>query len=438
MISFRSPLLLSFAAFFVGATVSAQQPLFQVQQPTQSPQAGQQRVQQPPIQVQPIQQQRVQQQPMQPFVVQGGQSVYQPNPQQPQPTAQPAGGQTPIGTNFGQQPPRVATTQPGQPAAGQSIQLYNPSGMNQTPQILQPGVQGAQQGIPPGMQHMGSAAPASRIVPFWLNPDQQRELDAFLERWETYSATINRYEVNFELYLYDPTIPGPEAEPNKPHKIAFGYFKYNASPRRFVYEVEGEVLGGKPVKRTDNTPGIYAEKIIIDEKTVYKYDYNAKTVLQINVPPELIGRGIADSPLPLIFGAKAEDLKRRFSMKIEPYPNRDHLMILQAKPLLMEDQQEFKELEIFIDRRSLTAVGLRQWDINEKTYRTFSLNQPQLNGKDPVLEVIKRWFTAEVPRGWRLEEQDWVAPPPPPAPAMQQPRIALPPLSPNEVPLYRM
>ncbi|MCL2710780.1 MAG: hypothetical protein FWE95_07855 [Planctomycetaceae bacterium] len=435
MISFRSLLLLSFVAFLVGANASAQQPLFQVPQPVQTQPAGQQRVQQDPIVQQPIQQQRVQQQPMQPFVVQGAQSVYQPNPNQSPPMAQPAGVQGQMGTNFGQQPPRVATTNPGQPVGGQSIQLYNPSGTNQTPQILQPGVQGAQQGIPPGMQHMGSAAPANRIVPFFLNPVEQRELDNFLERWEKYSATINRYEVNFVLHIYDPTIQG--AEPNKANKVAFGYFKYIASPRRFVYEVEGEMLGDKQVKRTDNTPNIYAEKIIIDEKSVNKYDYNAKTVHQINVPPDLIGKGIADSPLPLIFGAKAEDLKRRFSMKVVPHNNREDIMILRAKPLLIEDQQEFRELEIFIDKRNLTALGLRQDDINEKAYRSFTLKQHQINPRPvrSLLEDIKEWFTVDVPRGWRLEESNWVAPPPP-VPAMQQPRTANPPQ--NEVPLYRM
>jgi len=315
-----------------------------------------------------------------------------------------------MGTNMGQ-PLRVAATPSGQPVPGQTMTLYEPSGTNRVSPVVQPAIPGNPQGIPPGMQHVGRAEPASRVVPFILTPAEQRELDEFLIGWERYSATINRYDVNFDLTIVDPTIAG--AEPNRPHKIAFGYFKYIASPRRFVYVIEGEWQGNTQTKRGDNNPNIHAEKIVIDEKSVYKYDYNAKTVLQINVPSEQIGKGIADSPLPLIFGAKAEELKRRFSMRIVPIPSRDDLIWLHARPLFIEDQQEFKELEIVLDKRTLTAIGLKQYDINDKGYRHFSLKQPQVNPRPvrSLLEDIREWFTPDVPRGWKHIEEPWVASP---------------------------
>jgi TIGR03009 family protein len=281
------------------------------------------------------------------------------------------------------------------------------------------------QGVPQGMEHMGRAEPANRIIPFFLNPEEQRELDEFLVRWERYSATIQRYDVNFNLLMFDmTTIPG--AQSNQPHRRAFGYFKYNSNPRRFLYAVEGEWHGDRQIRRDDRNPHIFAEKVIIDERSVHQYDYNSQKVRQINIPPEMIG-GIADSPLPLIFGAKADDLKRRFSMRIVPVPGRDDIIWLHARPLLIEDQQEFKELEILIDRRTLTAQGLRQWDINGKAYRVFELRQPQINGPvRSLLEDIRKWFTADVPRGWTREIVEWDVPSPHPAPSMQQPRIANP------------
>jgi len=373
MVPFRSLVLLSLATFFGGANVSAQ--IFPVQQqPAQSQQAmQQQRIQQAPIQQQPVQVQPIQA-PL--FGTQTAPSVYQPSPshtmvQPAVPVAQPVVPQTQMGMNAGQpmnmeQPIRVATTTPGQPV-GQGISLYD-GGANRAPQTVQP----VAQEIPPGMQHMGRSEPASRIIPFFLLPEEQRELDEFLARWERHSANFERYDVTFDLHMYDPTIPG--APLNQAHKVAFGYFKYNASPRRFVYAVEGEYQGGRQIKRDgDKNPHIFAEKVIIDDKSVHQYDYNAKTVRTINVPPEMMGKGIADSPLPLIFGAKADDLKRRFSMRVVSFPDRDDLICLQARPLLPEDQQEFKELEIFINKRALRAQGLRQSDINNKTYKTFVL-----------------------------------------------------------------
>ena len=448
MISFRHLFLLSLTfAFGWGVNASAQNFTLQPLPPVQSQPAIQQRVQQTPVQQQQVQQQPMQTQPIQtlPMGTQGGTSVYQQNPnpnqlqQATQPVTQPANQ---LNHQFANQPVRVATTHPGLSAgqpASQPISLYD-GGTNRMPNTVPltdpPTAAPNTHGIPPGMRHVGRAEPASQVVPFFLSADEQRELDEFLMRWERYSTTINRYDVNFNLFIYDSTIPG--AEPNKPHKVAFGYFKYNAKPRRFVYVVEGEWQESKQVKRNDNT-NVHAEKMVIDEKSVYLYDYNAKIVRKINIPPELIGKGIADSPLPLIFGAKADDLKQRFSMRIANVAGRDDLIWLHARPLQIEDQQEFKEIEILLDKRSLTAQGLKQWDINDKAYRAFQLTQPQINPVIPnVMDHIKNWFTADTPRGWRMDEQNYSPSQtsPPPIPAVHQLPIASPP--PNDIPLYRV
>jgi TIGR03009 family protein len=279
---------------------------------------------------------------------------------------------------------------------------------------------------------MARAVPINQVVPFVLSPAEQQELDTFLIRWERYSTGIKRYDVDFNLFIYNAAIPG--ADPNKPHKVGFGYFKYIANPRRFVYVVEGEWQGGKPVKRDgDKNPQIFAEKVIIDEKSVSKYDYNSKTVHQINVPPELIGKGIADSPLPLIFGAKADELKRRFSMLVVSQGERIHLY---ARPLLIEDQQEFKELEILLHTQNLTAQGLKQWGINNKEYNVYELLAPKVNDRlSSVPDDLKQWFATTIDRDWKREVTDCVTPQP--ATAMRQPPIAQPIQQRNEIPLYR-
>ena len=416
MFSFRSFVLLLFASLWLGENVSAQ--TFPVQS------------QQVPIQQQPMQT------PL--FGTQGAQSVYQSHTQS-QSIAQPSAPQMHPAPqiHMEQQPIRVASSN-----SGQSVPLYDPGGTHRAPQSVQPAAQGIQQQeIPQGMMHMGRAEPANKIIPFFLTPQEQRELDEFLVRWERYSASINRYDVNFNLLMFDATIPG--TQPNQPHRTAFGYFKYNSNPRRLVYAVEGEWQGGRQIKRDDRNPSIFAEKVIIDERSVHQYDYNSQTVRQINVPPEMIGKGIADSPLPLIFAAKADDLKRRFSMKIVNIPGREDIIWLHARPLLIEDQQEFRELEILIDRRNLTAQGLKQWDINGKAYKVFDMRQPPVinDTANPVLEHLRRWFTPDVPRGWKREEMDWLASPSPSqpsVPAMHQPQMGNQTQQSSEVPLYRV
>jgi TIGR03009 family protein len=348
--------------------------------------------------------------------------------QQQQPVLAPRYNPPPGGTSIYQNQPQVPT-----PAGQPPIRLAQGGQTLYTPP--------AGQQPPPGMTHMGRAEPASRIIPFFLNPEEQQELDEFLARWERYSTSIKRYDVNFTVHEYDMTIPG--AETNKPTRICYGYFKYIANPTRFVYVIEGEERDGKRIKRDDKNPHIYAEKTIIEEKRVFKFDYNSKTVYQINVPPELIGKGIADSPLPLIFGARADDLKRRFSMKVVNRP--DGMIVLYARPLLPEDQQEFKELQILLEK-DLRAKALMQYDINDKSRKAFELKEPKIDDRlGYIIEDMAKFFKPDKPIGWKLEVSDWTiespAQPVPtmgvPRPQMGNPMPSYPNPNPNDMQLYQ-
>jgi hypothetical protein len=178
---------------------------------------------------------------------------------------------------------------------------------------------------------------------------------------------------------------------------------------RFIFTIEGEWRDGRQEKRDgDRNPHIFAEDIFIDEKTVFKFDYNAKTVHQFNVPPEMIGRGIADSPLPLIFGAKADDLKRRFSMRVQH--RQDGIIVLNARPLLPEDQQEFRELVILLEGDTLRARGLKQYDINEQGYKIFQLLDTRINPLNIISSIIGGNWPPRPPRGWTHQVHNWEQP----------------------------
>jgi TIGR03009 family protein len=388
---FFSRIILFFVVFGIPAGVAGQ--VYPAQSPklnpTSQPNAIQQPLRQMPLQTPPK------------TIMQNGVMVPvypQLSPNQPEmanrtmPTGY--GSPYPTSQNNPNYPVKVATTQIsgssyGVPPQNQTI---NPTQPKQTQREL-----------------VGHAEPTTRIIPFFLTPKEQQELDEFLIRWEKYSLGIKRYDVDFNMFLYDETIPNAIA--GKPFKTAFGYFKYIAKPLRFVYHIEGEWIDKKKIEYDEKkNRNILTEKIIINEKSVFKYEFNAKKVLQINVPPELIGKGIADSPLPLIFGAKAEDMKKRFSMKIvtdEQYKNTQ--IWLQAKPLLLEDQQEFAQIEIRLDKDSLRAIALKKEDTNGKAFTVYTLLSPKINDRlTSFVEDIKKWFTPAIPDGWTLDESNWV------------------------------
>ncbi|GHT38738.1 hypothetical protein FACS189427_13010 [Planctomycetales bacterium] len=289
----------------------------------------------------------------------------------------------------------------GNPAQGNPAQ----TGDNRTDSI--PNSTVPNNSVPNAAQyiHRGHDEPASRVIPFTLAPQEEAELNEFLVRWEKYSEMIKRYEIDFTSYYYDPAVQRPNpADAGKPVLTTFGFFKYVA-PSKFVFNVEGEWVNGKKVVRDkqgeDEQPKVYGEKITIDEKSVYYYDYNAKTVKQIDIPPEMLGKGIADSPLPLIFGAKADDMKKRFYLKLVTAEQvKDSQVWLQARPRLADDRQEFSQIEIRLDKKTLRAVALKKDDINGKAHTVYVFNDPKVN--DLLgFDKLRDFFTPAIPRGWK-------------------------------------
>ena len=238
-------------------------------------------------------------------------------------------------------------------------------------------------------------------APFALNPDEQKELDEFLVRWENFNATIKRFDVGFYLLEYDPAIPG--VAPNTPYRICFGFFVYAADPKRLRFDIEGEWRDGKRMTRREN-PHIHAGTMIIRERSIFKYNHNFQMVLQINASPEMIETKIANCPLVLTFGGKADDLKQRFSMKIERRPEGN--IVLHARPLLVENHREFRELVMLLDGETLYPRGLKLYD-RGTGYKVFQLNNVRIRSMaagNPEAILI---FTPVIPQDWRRETFDW-------------------------------
>ena len=282
-----------------------------------------------------------------------------------------------------------------------------------------------------------------RFPPFVLTPEQQMELDSVLARWEQYSTKIKRYEAEFDLYHVDPATNSINQVPqDQPTYIAFGVFTYQA-PTRFLYHVQGQWMAkdGKHEKvffDPQNRPTILSEKTILDETVLYNYDFKAKNVTQHNLPKEYVGRGLADSPLPLIFGAKVEDMKRRFSMRIVTPENEKSTRIhIEAIPLFSEDQQEFKKITIILDTKTLNAIGMKKVDGVTETYSIYSIRNVLINRPRPLGSVVDKIFDPVVPSGWTrvVEDIPNTTPTPPQAgtPSVINPVNASPR---NEVPLY--
>ena len=82
-----------------------------------------------------------------------------------------------------------------------------------------------------------------------------------------------------------------------------------------------------------------------------------KQLIERKLPPEMQGKAIADGPLPFVFGAKADQLKRRYWMRdITPEEDIGKRIWLEAVPKLQQDAANFQKATIDSHRPRFHAL----------------------------------------------------------------------------------
>jgi TIGR03009 family protein len=226
-----------------------------------------------------------------------------------------------------------------------------------------------------------------------LTAVQVQELDAFLDRWEEHSIKIQRLEMSFLKYYFHDTT----REQQTPTYIAQGSFNY-IKPDRVLYSIEGAF--DQATRKVDNSK--YQEKWLYDGKSIHEYNFNVKEVVETPLPPEYKGKGIADGPLPMIFGAKKDEMKRRYWMRLVTDPKYANEQVwVEIYPRWRDDALEFQSLEMRVNKQTLVPIGFRKHDtgIARNDYAFFDVKIN--NGIDKIMDIVTKVFRSDVPQGWK-------------------------------------
>lgn len=231
------------------------------------------------------------------------------------------------------------------------------------------------------------------LPPFQLNPQQQAELDQVLRAWETATSNIEYYTASFNRWDYD--------EVWKKSTQSEGRLKY-AAPDRGVYEVSGE----RP------------EHWMCDGKAIYEFNQEKKELIERILPPELQGKAISDGPVPFLFGAEVEKLKRRYSMRLIPPPaGTEGQVWIEARPLTHQDIANFIRAELILDQNSMlpTAMQVYEPNGNRTVHQLHSVKVNSLWAK-----FDQDFRKPRTPVGWeRTVEQPPAGPPTTSVPGVQ-------------------
>jgi TIGR03009 family protein len=195
------------------------------------------------------------------------------------------------------------------------------------------------------------------------------ELERLLTDWAASSENIKRLEGDHLRRVYDLVY---EVE-----KLSQGRFYYetpdkgriNITPVEITEKMLAQRKSSKvpTKKRKDGTPfelkSDQDECWSCDGSRVYELDVAKKEARVAQLPADMQGKNIMDSPLPFLFGMPPEKAKRRFEMSlmppIDPKSGRASLHIL---PRLPQDAASWASADVILDLKTFLPVAVQLVD----------------------------------------------------------------------------
>ena len=303
------------------------------------------------------------------------------------------GGSSPAGQSSMAQQPQAPY--PDQPVVPQypSLQRRVPEGVGGPQQQSGPGAgapNAAGQGMGMVPPHAGPPQP-----PFALTPAEEAQLDQLLLFWQQSSQRIKTFRAKFRRFEYNAWNAQNQDQPTQDN----GELRYQAPDKGFFRIVDKE-------------KGQDKEKWVCDGKSLYQYDFSTHRVHEWKLPPQLRGKAIANGPMPFLFGAEAQQLKRRYWLRITTPPEAKNEIWLEALPKFLADAQEFEKVEIIlsIGKNDVmpTAVqiylpGGKLPGVKPRT--VYTLRDIAVNRTDPLM-IFQDPFRARIPSGWQKVVED--------------------------------
>jgi TIGR03009 family protein len=254
-------------------------------------------------------------------------------------------------------------------------------------------------GGPPGAQPNQPAGPqlptlqrrpARQEAPPWfpLSPQEQMELDRVLEAWQQRSNEVKSFECSFTCWEYDAIF----VDRTKPDKASFtdhGTIRY-AAPDKGLFEVEGD--------KTEDPQGQRWDKWICDGKSVFRFERPKKELHEYPLPPELQGKGITNSPLPFLFGAEAENLRKRYYLHIVTPRDAQGEIWLEGWPRFQQDKANFHHAQLILLAKGMVPSAMQIYETNSKDRKVYKFDDVLIN--NPWRMFGGNPFHAYTPLGW--------------------------------------
>ncbi len=243
------------------------------------------------------------------------------------------------------------------------------------------------------------------------------ELERLLTDWAASSQKINRLEGDHLRRVYDLVY---EVE-----KLSQGRFYYetpdngriNIKPveitKKMLQQRESAEVPTK--KRKDSTPfelkSDQEECWSCDGSRVYELDVAKKQARVAQLPADMQGKNIMDSPLPFLFGMPPEKAKRRFEMSLmRPIDSKSGKASLHILPRLPQDAASWASADVILDLKNFLPIAVQLVDPAGTKITVYSFSNLKVNENKFIDSVIdqqdpKTRFTPDL-RGFNVNISD--------------------------------
>ncbi|MCM2369064.1 TIGR03009 domain-containing protein [Rhodopirellula sp. ICT_H3.1] len=276
----------------------------------------------------------------------------------------------------------------------------------------------------------GGQADNPNAAPFPpLDPKSQAQLTVLLREWEKQSQGTKTLECQFQRWHYDLFAAPAGVHATK----STGVIKY-ASPDRGLFKVDkllsfnGMGKDGKPIYT--EKPGQFGEHWVCNGEELLEFDHSKKECRVQQLPPELRGQRIFESPLPFVFNLDAAQIVQRYWVRQVQAP-KPGMILIEAYPKRQDDRAQYKLVQIALNEKTFLPEALLMYapNFNIKTapkWDHYEFVNVERNSIASGLfdRFMKNFIDEKPPADWKVFHNTYRQPGPP--------QMATPATTPNE------
>jgi TIGR03009 family protein len=258
----------------------------------------------------------------------------------------------------------------------------------------QPMPQTGQQQPARPMQQAGPQQPAP------LSPEQQAALERLLAAWEARNAAVTTWSCTFHKWEYNAWSPADGGGERLAFSESSGEIKY-AAPDKGLFRVKESTQWNPETRRYEKRTGDTGEHWVCNGTSIYEFRHSERQLRETRLPPEMQGKAISDGPLPFVFGAKADTLKKRYFMRLITPPGVTDQIWLESLPRYQADAANFSKVELILQSRDLMPFAIQVFKPGGQDRDVYQFD-PRTSLIDKGLDMFRDFSKPVTPLGYKF------------------------------------